>query len=67
MASSNDDVNTILGNMVVNSFPALAVGLGSKLGLFELLATFDSPKTSQEIADAGNFKERFEHIPFWIF
>ena len=36
--------------------PVLA--LGSQLGLFDKMAEFKEPKTSQEIADCLHYKER---------
>ena len=47
-----------LSQSLNDGFSALGTALGSKLGLFDLMISFDEPKTSQEIADAGGFKER---------
>ena len=50
-------------NQALNEgFEALGIALGSKLGLFDLLISFDNPKTSKEIADAGRLKERYDII-----
>ena len=47
-----------VGQTINEGFTALGITLGSKLGIFDLMISFDQPKTSQEIADAGGFKER---------
>ena len=37
----------------------LGIAVGMQTGLFEVMISMEGePKTSQEIADAGNFKER---------
>jgi len=56
-------------NVAINEgFMTLGLAIGSKLGLFDLLISFDKPKTSQEIADAGGFKERYIgcNCPFYM-
>ena len=45
-------------NTVSSGFLLPCIALGSKLGLFDKMAEFTEPKTSQEIADAMNYKER---------
>ena len=42
----------------------LAIAMGMKTGLFELMVAMETPKTSQEIADAGNLKER--HVVYIV-
>ena len=49
-----------IGQTLNEGFTALGISLGSKLGIFDLMISFDQPKTSQEIADAGGFKERYD-------
>ncbi len=49
-----------IGQTLNEGFTALGISLGSKLGLFDLMISFDKPNTSQEIADAGGFKERYD-------
>ena len=45
----------LLGGMV-----GIVVAIGMETGLFDVLISLEGkPKTSQEIADAGNFKERY--------
>ena len=34
------------------------IAIGSKLGLFDKMAEFTEPKTSQQIADSMEYKER---------
>ncbi len=48
-----------LTKITISSIPVLSLAVGSKLGLFDLMAQLDKPKTAQEIADAGGFRERF--------
>ena len=47
-----------IGQTINEGFTALGITLGSKLGLFDLMISLGEPNTSQEIADAGGFKER---------
>ena len=47
-----------LFSMRASGITSLSIALGSKFGLFDLMAKFDEPKTSTEIADAGDLKER---------
>ncbi len=60
-----EDMDTIekfsekMNDLIMSGFTALSVAVGSKIGLFELMAQMDEPKTSQQIADAGDFKERY--------
>ena len=49
-----------VGNMLTGSFVTLGMALGSRLGLFDLMTKFDTPKTSLEIAEAAGFKERYD-------
>ncbi len=51
--------NTKVTQMTASSITVLSMAIGSKLGLFELMARLDKPKTAQEIADAGGFRERY--------
>ena len=55
---STEDFDKRMGETLNAGFTSLGVALGSKLGLFDLMGSFDEPMTCQEIADAGRFKER---------
>ncbi len=44
--------------MIFSSVTGLAVAMGIETGLFQVMIATDTPRTSQEIADAGSFKER---------
>ena len=43
---------------VQKGFTTMAIAYGSRLGLFDIMAKFTTPKTSQEIADEVGYKER---------
>ena len=52
------DFQQRIGKQLAGGFISLGMALGSRLGLFDLMAKFDMPKTSLEIADAAGYKER---------
>ena len=57
---SADDFMAGLEQKLVGGMVGLGVAMGMQTGLFEVLIRLDGqPKTSQEIADAANFKERY--------
>ena len=47
-----------ISKQLTGSFVMLGMALGSRLGLFDLMAKFDKPKTSLEIAEVAGYKER---------
>merc|ERR1712227_389681 len=60
MSETVDAFTARVSGMVASSYTALAVGLGSRLGLFDILASFnEQPKTVVEISEAGKFKTRY--------
>ncbi len=44
---------------------SVCVYQGYKLGIFTKLAEFSQPKTSEEIADALQMKERFAYVNYF--
>ncbi|KAJ8029388.1 Sterol 4-C-methyltransferase strm-1 [Holothuria leucospilota] len=56
---SSEDFAARMNSILVKGFTCMSVSIGYELGLFDLLAELKEPKTSQEIADAGNMKERY--------
>ncbi|KAJ8029387.1 Sterol 24-C-methyltransferase [Holothuria leucospilota] len=56
---STEDFADRMNSMLIQGFTCMSVSIGYELGLFDLLAEMKEPKTSQEIADAGNMKERY--------
>ncbi|CAH1781885.1 unnamed protein product [Owenia fusiformis] len=59
LSESQAEFKQYFDNTVLSGYKALGIALGHRLGLFDVLAKFDTPKTSQEIADAANYKERY--------
>ena len=55
---SKEEFENRISETLNAGFTSLGVALGSKLGLFDLMGSFNEPMTCQEIADAGRFKER---------
>ena len=47
-----------LQSSIQGAFVSMAISTGVKLELFDMMASFDEPKTSEEIATFGHFKER---------
>ena len=60
-SESAADFEARFAQMATGAYSMLAVALGSRLGLFHLMSTIEKPFTEKELADAGNFKERFDH------
>ncbi|XP_071510508.1 S-adenosylmethionine-dependent methyltransferase Rv2258c-like [Diadema antillarum] len=57
---TTEDFLKQMKHTMFEGFKALGIAFGIQSGLFDTLVGFQSnPKTSQEIADAGNFKERY--------
>ncbi|PIK39064.1 hypothetical protein BSL78_24091 [Apostichopus japonicus] len=56
---TSEDFAARVGKIMVHGFTSFGISLGHEVGLFDVLADMKEPKTSQEIADAGNFKERY--------
>ena len=46
------------GKMVSSGLHCLAVAMGIETGLFQAMIDLGRPTSSQELADAGNYKER---------
>ena len=55
--------------MASSAYTVLGVALGSRLGLFHKMALMEEPWTPRELAEAGNWKERWVHpivmCTFW--
>ena len=60
-SESAADFDARFDQMATGSYNMLAVSLGSRLGLFRLMSSMEKPFTPKELAEAGNFKERFDH------
>ncbi|XP_038060960.1 uncharacterized protein LOC119731772 isoform X1 [Patiria miniata] len=53
------DFNSRMRSIVNNGITCMTMALGFETGLFKLMISMETPKTCQEIADAGKFKERY--------
>lgn len=63
------DFATRCTEIVEHGFLCMAINIGHKLGLFDLMGTLASetnPKTSEQIAEAGQFKERYRQYSIAI-
>ena len=47
-----------MSHIVTNGYLSLALAIGHKSGLFSTLASFDEPKTCEEISAASGCKQR---------
>ena len=47
--------------MTSSAYTVLGVALGSRLGLFHKMALMEEPWTPRELAEAGNWKERWAY------
>ena len=52
------DFLQLLGGMSNAAYISQAIGLGSYLGIFEVMTEFNEGKTCKEIANKGNWKPR---------
>ena len=50
--------SSLVGAKVSDGLLSLAIAVGKDTGLFDVMISFHQPKTCQEIADAGKYKER---------
>ncbi len=57
-----EEFESHLTNIVHGGFLTMAIGMGVDTGLFDVMCDMDGPKTSQEIADLANLKERYLQI-----
>ena len=63
--NAEEEFGNYCAKMVTNGLSSLALALGYELGLFDLLtriASAEAPKSSMEIAEEGNFKERYSAV-----
>ncbi|PIK57178.1 hypothetical protein BSL78_05930 [Apostichopus japonicus] len=58
-SETSEEFAARVGAILANGFASLGIALGHEVGLFNILSDMKEPKSSQEIADAGNFKERY--------
>lgn len=59
-AETPEEFTARVETIFANGFTSFGIDLGYETGLFDILAYMkEDPKTSQEIADAGNLKERY--------
>ncbi|KAJ8029389.1 2-methoxy-6-polyprenyl-1,4-benzoquinol methylase, mitochondrial [Holothuria leucospilota] len=56
---SSEDFAARMNTVLVHACTSMSISVGYEVGLFDLLAGMKEPKTSQEIADAGDLKERY--------
>lgn len=60
LTETSEEFQARVGSIIGKSFTSFGLYLGHEIGLFDILADMkEEAKTSQEIADAGNFKERY--------
>ena len=51
-----------VSQVVINGYLSLALAIGHKSGLFDTLASFDEPKTCEEICAASGCKQRYTKL-----
>ncbi|XP_033647182.1 uncharacterized protein LOC117306783 [Asterias rubens] len=56
--------SSLVGAKVSDGLLSLAIAVGKDTGLFDVMISFHQPKTCQEIADAGKYKERY--VKEWL-
>ena len=57
-AKSSEELQEFFSKTFFHTSALYGVAVGVHVGLFDVMAQFDKPATSQEIADKGDFKER---------
>ena len=58
-AETSADFEERFSTMSSSAYKLMGVALGSRLGLFSKMALMEEPWTPQELAEAGNWKERY--------
>ena len=61
-SESTADFEARIAQMATGAYSVMSMALGSRLRLFHLMSRMEEPFTPKELADAGNFKERFGHL-----
>ncbi len=56
---SEQEFSSRMTDVAFSGLMCVAIAMGKETGLFEVMIAMDTPKTSQEIADAGKLKERY--------
>lgn len=55
---SSADFSSKVSQIVTDGFLSVALAVGNRAGLWDLLSGFDEPKTCSEIAQAAGLQER---------
>ena len=55
---SKQEFSSRMMDVAFSGLKCVAIAMGKETGLFDVMIATETPKTSQEIADAGNLKER---------
>ncbi|XP_022081394.1 uncharacterized protein LOC110974220 isoform X2 [Acanthaster planci] len=58
------DFSAHIRAIVASGLYCLSIGLGMETGLFDVMMSLGQPKTCQEIANAGKYKERY--VEAWL-
>ncbi|XP_038078783.1 uncharacterized protein LOC119746072 [Patiria miniata] len=58
-AETKEDFIARISERVVSGLNCISLAMGIETGLFKVMIDLGEPKTCQEIADAGNYKERY--------
>ena len=53
-----DDFSSKMADIVTGGYLCLAMALGNRAGLWDILSSFEEPKTCKEIANAAGLKEK---------
>ncbi|XP_072040554.1 S-adenosylmethionine-dependent methyltransferase Rv2258c-like [Amphiura filiformis] len=61
---TTEDFSSKMADIVMGGYVCLALALGNRAGLWDIMCTFDEPKTSKEIADAAGLKPKF--VKEWL-
>ncbi|XP_071805257.1 S-adenosylmethionine-dependent methyltransferase Rv2258c-like [Asterias amurensis] len=56
---SKQEFSSRMMDVALSGLKCVAIAMGKETGLFDVMIATETPKTSQEIADAGNLKERY--------
>ena len=57
-AKSTEELEEFFSQTFFHASALYGVAVGVHVGLFDVMAQFDEPVTSKQIADKGDFKER---------
>ena len=62
MAAYKVDPKAFVSDVANNTMVGLGIGMGSSIGIFDVMSTLQFPMTASKIAELGNWKLRYSRL-----